>query len=56
MPCVVALFPVKVKKVLNNWPEQSERRRKWMSLKKAAKKVDDPELASILAGFDPKAI
>lgn len=56
LPCVVALFPVKVKKVLNSWPEQSERRRKWMSLKKAAKKVDDPELASILAGFDPKAI
>lgn len=56
LPCVVALFPLKVKKMLNNWPEQSERRRKWMSLKKAAKKVDDPELASILAGFDPKAI
>lgn len=56
LPCVVALFPMKVKKVLGNWPEQKERRRKWMSLEKAAKKVDDPELGAILAGFDPKAL
>ncbi|MEP0091568.1 MAG: NUDIX hydrolase [Paracoccaceae bacterium] len=56
LPCVVALFPIKVKKVLSNWPEQKERRRKWMSLKKAAKRVDDPELGAILAGFDPKAL
>jgi 8-oxo-dGTP pyrophosphatase MutT (NUDIX family) len=56
LPCVVALFPIKVKKVFNTWPEKPERRRKWMSLKKAAKKVDDPELASILKNFDPKAI
>lgn len=56
LPCVVALFPIKVKKVLSNWPEKNERRRKWMTLKKAAKRVDDPELGAILAGFDPKAI
>ena len=33
----MALFPVKVKKLLNDWPEKGERRRKWMSLKEAAK-------------------
>ena len=52
-PCVVALFPVKVKKLLNEWPEKRERRRKWMSLKEASKAVDEPELASILRNFDP---
>ncbi len=56
LPCVVALFPIKVKKMLDSWPEKKERRRKWMSLKKAAKRVDDPELSAILAGFDPKAL
>lgn len=56
LPCVVALFPVEVKIVLNDWPEKDERRRKWLPLKKAAKKVDDPELGAILAGFDPKSL
>ncbi len=56
LPCVVALFPIKVKKVLDSWPEKKDRRRKWMSLKKAAKRVDDPELSAILAGFDPKTL
>lgn len=53
VPCVVAIFPLKVKRVADNWPEKSKRRRKWMSPKKAASLVDEPELASILRSFDP---
>lgn len=56
MPCVVAVFPVKVKALSSDYPEKAERRRKWFSLKKAAKKVDDPELAALLAGFDPASL
>ncbi len=56
MPCVVAVFPVKVKKLHSDYPEKTDRRRKWFSLKKAAKKVDDPELAMLLAGFDPASL
>ena len=53
LPCVVAVFPVKVKNTGSDWPEKDERRRKWMSPKEAAKAVDEKELASLLAGFDP---
>lgn len=53
LPCVVALFPVKVKKMHREWPEQRARRRKWVSPKAAARMVDDRELSDILAHFDP---
>lgn len=56
LPCVVALFPVKVKKQHAEWPEKAERRRKWMSLKEAAKSVEEKELSAILANFDPSAL
>ena len=53
LPCMVALFPLKVKRLSNDWPEKDERRRKWMSPKKAANLVDEPDLAAILKAFDP---
>ena len=53
LPCVVAVFPVKVKNACSDWPEKDERRRKWMSPKEAARAVEEKELASLLAGFDP---
>ena len=56
MPCVVAVFPVRVKKLRSKFPEKSERRRKWVSLKKAANLVEDPELSALIAGFDPKRL
>ena len=55
LPCVVAVFPMKVKKVYSTYPEAEERRRKWVSRKKAAKMVDEPELKAILSSFDPLA-
>ncbi|MEL6410846.1 MAG: NUDIX hydrolase [Pseudomonadota bacterium] len=53
LPCAVMVYPFKVKDMANDYPEADERDRKWMSSKKAAKKVDEPELAHILAHFDP---
>ena len=54
LPCVVALFPVKVKALADTFPEVGQRRRKWVSPKKAAAMVDMPELAQIILRFDPR--
>ncbi|MEO0945294.1 MAG: NUDIX hydrolase, partial [Pseudomonadota bacterium] len=56
LPCVVAVFPVKVSKLAKAYPEQSERRRKWFTSKKAAKLVDEPELAAMIKKFDPRMV
>lgn len=56
LPCVVAVFPVRVKRLAVTYPEHSERRRKWFSRKKAAKLVDEPELAHMIRSFDPKSV
>lgn len=56
LPCVVAVFPVKVKELAEDYPEKSERRRKWFTLKKAASVVAEPELAMLLSGFKPKSL
>jgi 8-oxo-dGTP pyrophosphatase MutT (NUDIX family) len=37
--CEVKVFPMRVKDELNEWPESRERRRKWLPLKKAAKRA-----------------
>lgn len=56
LPCIAVVYPLNVKKVLKTWPEKSERERKWVSRKKAAQMVDDPELGDIITRFDPEAI
>ena len=52
LPCAVMVYPVKVKTLLEKYPEKGQRRRKWMSPKKAAQKVDEAELAHLLRTFD----
>ncbi len=54
LPCVVALFPMKVMSLASSFPERKERRRKWFSLAKAAGKVDEPELAQLILNFRPE--
>lgn len=56
LPCVVSVFPVKVKKVLAEYPEMKQRKRKWFSVKKAAARVREPELRKILKHFDPSLL
>lgn len=53
VPCVVAVYPIKVRTLRDKFPERAERRRKWMSPKKAAQYVHEPELAEILRHFNP---
>lgn len=53
LPVVVALFPLKVKTLVDDWPERKERKRKWFSLKKAAAQVEEPELKALIRNFDP---
>ena len=53
LPCVVAVFPIRVKRISKLYPEADQRRRKWFSLKKAAALVDEPELRQMIRDFDP---
>jgi 8-oxo-dGTP pyrophosphatase MutT (NUDIX family) len=56
LPCLVAVFPLKAKRTLKDYPEKGQRKRKWVSLKKAAEMTDEPELAQIIRHFDPLII
>ena len=56
LPVAVAVFPLEVKRLRPDFPEKGERRSKWMSRKKAAAKVAEPELAAIIRGFDPRLL
>jgi 8-oxo-dGTP pyrophosphatase MutT (NUDIX family) len=52
-PCLAVVYAVKVKSMAKDFPEAGERRLKWVSRKKAAGLVDEPELSRILLDFDP---
>lgn len=53
-PCAVMVYGLEVKSLAAAFPEHRERRRKWMSRKKAAAAVSEPELARLLREFDPR--
>ena len=53
IPCIVAVFPVKVSGTDSDFPETGERKIAWLPPKKAAKRVDEPSLRAILENFDP---
>jgi len=48
LPCLVTVFPLHVTALAARFPERKERRRKWFSPEKAAKKVAEPELRALL--------
>ncbi|MEM6594758.1 MAG: NUDIX hydrolase [Pseudomonadota bacterium] len=54
MPCVVMVYALKVKSLAKKFPEVGQRKRQWVSRKRAAKLVAEPELARILRDFDPR--
>lgn len=56
LPCMVAVFPMKAKKVLDDYPEKGQRKRKWVSPARAAEMVDEPELSQILRYFEPATL
>ncbi|WP_425073654.1 NUDIX hydrolase [Sagittula sp. S175] len=48
VPCVVRVYPMVVSKLLRDWKERKQRKRKWFTPKAAAKRVVEPELAELL--------
>ncbi|SPH16993.1 hypothetical protein DEA8626_00507 [Defluviimonas aquaemixtae] len=52
-PCVVTVYPVEVDRLHSSFPERDQRKRRWFAPKKAARKVDEPELQALLDRFDP---
>ena len=55
LPCLGMVYAVEVESLADKYPEMGQRDRKWVSRKKAAKMVDEPELSRILRDFDPRA-
>lgn len=51
LPCLAMLYPVRVKSIKKKFPERKDRRRKWVSRKKAAKMVHEKELSKLIKGF-----
>ena len=49
--CVVEVFSFRVDRLAERFPEKGQRRRKWFSPKKAAKKVAEPELRRLILDF-----
>ncbi|SFE43401.1 8-oxo-dGTP pyrophosphatase MutT, NUDIX family [Sulfitobacter brevis] len=54
LPCIAVLYPVEVKSLAKVFPEAGQRRRRWVSRKKAARLVAERELAQLILDFDPR--
>jgi 8-oxo-dGTP pyrophosphatase MutT (NUDIX family) len=48
MPCAVTVYTLRVKALARHFPERAERRRKWFSAEKAARKVAEHDLRALL--------
>ena len=46
--CVVTVYPLRVRRELDEWPEMAERQREWVSPAEAALRVAEPGLAEFL--------
>ena len=53
--CTVEVFPMKVMSALEEWPEAAVRRREWLTVEAAAKRVDEAPLKKLIRRL-PKAI
>ncbi|GAB5448368.1 NUDIX hydrolase [Gymnodinialimonas sp.] len=56
LPVIVAVFPIKVRELAKDYPEASERKRKWFSLKKAASKIEERDLRQLIVAFTPERL
>ena len=50
--CRVRVFAMGVTRVVDDYPEKALRKRKWMSVRKALKAVQEPELKDLIARFE----
>jgi 8-oxo-dGTP pyrophosphatase MutT (NUDIX family) len=46
--CLVEVFPMRVTRLLDKWPEAKQRRREWFTFGQAALLVEEAELVSML--------
>ena len=46
--CVVEVFPMKVTTELEDWPEAAIRRRTWLGLERAVKRIEEPKLRTLV--------
>ncbi len=51
LPVIVAVFPIRVRELADEYPEAGQRKRKWMRLKKAAAKVEERDLKQLIQSF-----
>lgn len=54
LPCWVDVFPMKVTKVRDDWPEKDARERRWCTASVAAAIVDEPQLKLLILKFEAK--
>lgn len=54
LPCLVRVYPMIVEKLLRNWKERHQRKRKWFTPKAAAKRVHESELSELLMTLTKK--
>jgi 8-oxo-dGTP pyrophosphatase MutT (NUDIX family) len=47
-PCSVRVFPLRVERLLDEWPERRQRQRRWFSPAEAAMAVDEAGLVTLL--------
>ena len=50
--CEVDVFPMRVDKLLDDWPEREQRQREWFTLSQAAMVVDEGDLVTLLLRLD----
>lgn len=53
LPCLAMVYPIEVAALAKHYPEKAQRRRRWVSRKKAARMVAGKDLARLIAGFQP---
>lgn len=53
VPCAVAVYGMRVERMADKFPEAKERKRQWFRPDTAAAQVQEPDLASLIAGFVP---
>lgn len=55
-PVMVVVYAIKITDTVKTWPEKGQRKRRWLSRKKAVAKLTEPGLRQIVANFDPTAL
>ncbi|MGQ7792009.1 NUDIX hydrolase [Faunimonas sp. B44] len=52
VPCRVTVYPLRVERLEETWPEQDERRRVWFQPEDAAEQVQEPDLRALLQNVE----